>query len=101
MTTLVHAREHDARPEPGFPMPGDTLLGRGVIASIYYTDDIVLVLLLEDRPPFFTVGHYYLYDVAVEDGKGITKLAGSLDHLAHEFNIVPAVRAYEQNGGDY
>ena len=93
--TLV-ARPQAERPEPGFPMPGDTLLGRTVIASTYYTDYVVLVLLLEAGPPFFTTGHYQLYD----DPDGFHP-AGSLTHLAHEYNIVPAVQAYEQNGGDY
>jgi len=77
-------------------MPGDELLGRTVIASIYYTDEIVLVLLLERHPPFFTVSHYQLVD---DPGRAHPK--GSLTHLAHEYNIVPAVEAYQLHGGDY
>lgn len=96
MTALVPIPGQNSRPDPGFPMPGDTLLGRTVIASTYYTDEIALVLLLNDRPPFFTVAHYQ-----VHDSHDPAYPAGSLTHLATEYNIVPAVREYEQSGGDY
>ena len=88
------------RPEPGFPMPGDTLLGRTVIASVYFTDEIVLVLLLEPKPPFFTVAQYQMHE-PTDDVGVVPRPKGSLTHLASEYNIVPAVRAYEENGGDY
>lgn len=77
------------RPEWGFPMPNDKIGERTVIASTYYTDDIVTVLFLNPTVPFFTVAQVDLRNGDLADW-------GS----RHE-NIVPAVREYEQNGGDY
>lgn len=78
-----------------FPLPGTQLLDRTVVASCPYIDDDdrepeVLVLLLNKESPFFKVAHVqYLLDPPV--------LVASEDH----FNIVPAVEAYQQWGGDY
>jgi len=90
--SILLERVQDQRPEQGFPMPGDSLLGRIVVASVYYTDDIVTLLLIEKASPFFTVAHYHLRDIPV---------TGSLGILARQYNIVPAVEAYKDAGGDY
>jgi hypothetical protein len=71
-----------------FPMPNDSLAGATVVASVEYTDDVALVLLLNPEPFYFTVTLYRL------DG-------GGFDVIGTYENIVPAVREYEQNGGDY
>lgn len=99
-----------------FPMPNDKIGGGTVIASVEYFDDergaVALVLLLNPDPPYFTVAHYALTDVA----GGVSGVArgwtsadsvltpytrGELDVIGSFENIVPAVREYEQNGGDY
>lgn len=82
-----------------FPMPNNELYERRVVASVMYRDEpteIALVLLLNRQAPFFTVAHLYLEDCPEEDS-----VEGELLLLATEYNIVPAVRAYEQSGGDY
>jgi hypothetical protein len=76
------------RPERNFPMPNDKLGGGTVIASVYYTDDIALVLILNPEPFFYTVTLYNLHD-------------GSFDWIAKHENIVPAVLNYADSGGDY
>lgn len=81
-----------------FPMPNDEIDGRMVIASVDYIDDtIATVLLLNPEPPFFSVGHY-----AYGDNPDAPKLEiiGGAEPETH-YNIVPAVRAYENWGGDY
>lgn len=100
------------RPMPGWPMPNDTLDERTVVASVSYIADergeVVLVLLLEPEAPYFTVAYYYVDDFdpnaseeAASMGGGIPYKAGTLDILGHFMNIVPAIRQYEQSGGDY
>lgn len=90
---IVLERAQETRPETGFPMPGDVMRGAIVAASTYYTDDIVLVLLIEQGPPFFTVAHYHIH--------GEIPVTGSLQILDRQWNIVPAIRTYEESGGDY
>lgn len=88
-----------------FPMPGNRLPGAWiVIASVEYFDDergaVALVLLLEPRAPFFTVAHYALTDVLGDDVSSPYQ-RGEMDIIGRFMNIVPAVEAYKQNGGDY
>jgi hypothetical protein len=72
-------------------MPNDQLHGFTVVASVYYTDDIATVLLLDKHgPPFFAVGQYPF----VQDNP-------NLNIIGTEYNIVPAVEMYEDYGGDY
>jgi hypothetical protein len=73
-----------------FPMPNLAYQGRIVVASCWYTDEpqeIALVLMLEPESPFFTVAH-----IALDDGE----ILGMERHM----NIVHAVKAYEDWGGD-
>lgn len=84
-----------------FPMPNDRLGDSTVVASVMYRDDdIALVLLLNPAPPFFTVAHYYMYDTPAE-GSAPARKAGDLFVYGRALNIVPAVRMYEESGGDY
>lgn len=86
-----------------FPMPNDLLDVEGdgpfrisrVVASCWLRDgepgdpsQSALVLLLNHKAPFFSVGEFSL-----DTGK-------VLIYDTHS-NIVPAVRSYEDNGGDY
>jgi hypothetical protein len=90
-----------------FPMPGTRLCGRTVVASCNYRDlmeidkqymapdddwpDIVdLVLLLNEEKPFFTVAY------VTDDGFAAYRILAEEDH----FNIVHAVEAYQEWGGD-
>lgn len=85
------------------PMPGDMIGAQRVIASVQYRDEptlIATVLLLNPASPFFTVAHYFMEDAPAED-EAPFNAAGTLHELATELNIVPAVREYEQAGGDY
>jgi hypothetical protein len=95
-----------------FPMPGMQLHGRTVIASVeYFADErgvVALVLLLNQEAPYFTVAHYYQTSMAEETVKygDLTETiearpAGFLHILGTHENIVPAVREYEDSGGDY
>ena len=87
-----------------FPMPNDEIEDRIVVASVVYIDDeLATVLLLNPESPFFSVAHYAYGDnplagrlevLSLDDGDGGLMPATFL-------NIVPAVRAYEQWGGDY
>lgn len=94
----------------GFPFPGDPFPdGVTVIASCPYIDDergeLALVLLLETKPPYFTVAHYAVtdFDPKANDVQpdGIAYQEGEIDVLGHFHNIVPAVQEYENSGGDY
>lgn len=85
------------RPWPEFPMPTDEgrdiSVARGwftVVASVVYDEEYTraTVLLLYREPPFFGVGI-------------VNTLTGEFDDLERHMNIVPAVRQYEQSGGDY
>jgi hypothetical protein len=97
-------------PVAGFPLPNDVVDGRVVVASVTYVDDLrgelALVLLLEKQPPYFTVAHYAVTDFdphgdpdVPDDGPA--HKAGDLVVLAREWNIVPALDAYQENGGEY
>lgn len=88
-----------------FPMPNDRLsnannIANTVIASVWYTDEIATVLLLRQMPPFFVVAHYYMSDVPAEY-EVEPRQAGHLHLIQTNFNIVPAVEAYVENGGEY
>jgi hypothetical protein len=87
-----------------FPMPNEELAGRTVIASVeYFADErgeVALVLLLEKEKPFFTVAHYALTPIA-ESEANVGMAEGEYDVLGRFENIVPAIREYEQNGGDW
>lgn len=91
-----------------FPLPGslvalDERKRSTVIASVEYFDDergsVTLVLLLNQQRPYFTVAHYALTDVS-GDSETTPYSRGELDVIGTFENIVPAVREYEQNGGD-
>jgi hypothetical protein len=77
------------------PLPNDVIGDQIVIASVIYRDsdaegveDIYLVLLLNKKPPYFIVAD-------------ITWPSKKILNLGKHYNIVPAVREYEQSGGDY
>ena len=72
------------------PIPGDQAHGAIVVASVWLDvdDRAWLLLLLVPGPPYT-----YYRVVTVEDDV----IVGDEQHP----NIVPAVHAYEQNGGDY
>lgn len=74
------------------PKPNDKLTIEGddytVVATCYYTDDIMLVLLLAAHPPYFAVAHIDLE-------------TGNTMWINVHRNIVPAVEEYIQSGGDY
>lgn len=80
--------------EPGevaaLPLPGQKVYGNTVVASVYDGDAAGgLVLLLAPRAPFYLVARLDL------------RPHGNLTVLSEHPNIVPAVREYEQEGGDY
>lgn len=105
MTTLVkcdvygcEAGQHEAGELASIPLPGDEVYHRTVIASVYFTDEVVTLLLLAPavlRDPNFQ--HRYNYEVS----QLALRPHGNLTVLSEHLNIVPAVREYEQNGGDY
>lgn len=80
------------------PLPGDVLSGKRVIASVIYREPDneaepieYTLILLNEGPPFYTVGIYK------SEGFG-----GFTPVIESNFpNIVPAVREYEQMGGDF
>lgn len=80
---------HDPNESVKFPLPGDKVYHRTVIASVYYNDDIATLLVMECQPPYFAVAQLDL------------EPHGNLTIVSEHFNIVPAVRDYEQWGGDY
>lgn len=103
-----------------FPMPNDVIFTDDsdtgmsiVVASVEYIDDgrgkIALVILLEKQSPFFTVAYYALTDFdptkehydESSDGCGTSYTQGQLDVISRCYNIVEAVEAYEDNGGEY
>lgn len=102
----------DGHDYSNFPIPNDRLsqyarlgpISHIVVASVTYIDDergdVVLVLLLNERKPFFTIGHYYITDFPAE-GDLPARFAGDFVEIATHENIVPAVEDYVQNGGDY
>ena len=81
------------------PMPGTPLDGGIVVASVLFReaddeipDDLETVLVLYPEQPFFGVGVVW-----TRDG-----YPWEVDEYPHRhLNIVPAVREYEQTGGDY
>ena len=72
------------------PMPGQVLGAQRVIASVFYTDEVATVLLLNGRQPYFAVAQVNL--------EGDDYLL--LGPMSFHDNIVHAVREYEQMGGD-
>lgn len=80
-----------------FPMPNDKLREYTVVASVHYSEaettglesDYATVLLLAETTPFFAVAIVSCTPEA------------HFDYFQVHENIVPAVRDYEQNGGDY
>jgi hypothetical protein len=94
-----------------FPLPGEKLAGRVVIASVEYIADergeIALLLMLEPSPPYYTLTHYALtaFDPAANPDilppYGPAYGTGEFDVIGRFENIVPAVDEYQQNGGDY
>lgn len=67
------------------PLPNETLDGSVVVASCYHGEEVEgLVLLLNPESPYFTVAY----------------VDGSVERVADEYNIVGAVKAYVDHGGD-
>lgn len=88
-------------------MPNDKLVLEGqpvtVVASVEYRDEptyIATVLLLGPRTPFFRVAHFYM-EPTEQEGEIEPRRAGYVHVLGTFENIVPAVRCYEESGGDY
>lgn len=85
----------------GMPLPGETVASSKVVASVIACDPEVgeckqfefEVILLNDAPPYYTVATITKEDPSAAEWTFL----GQENHP----NIVPAVRAYEQNGGDY
>jgi hypothetical protein len=78
------------------PMPGQSVAGGTVIASVWLTDDgpllvAVLMLLMPGTP------HYRVVDVVWTDGQWVVDEDTDVTFP----NIVPATAHYVQNGGDY
>lgn len=79
------------------PLPNETYDGATVVASVWVSDDdpvalVAMLLLIERAAPFYRV-----QDIQFVDGQW-----ENLHHTAELFpNIVPAVEAYTQRGGDY
>ena len=78
-----------------FPMPNDTVGDYIVVASVWLHEndedgwpDSALCVLLAAQSPFFRVA-----EVTVKEHRILW------EHV--HVNIVPAVRDYEQNGGDW
>lgn len=83
--------------EPPLPMPNDEFDDGIVVASVWQDDDAGtafipcgLILLLRKEAPYFSV-----CDIEWRDGAWL--IVNEEPHV----NIVPAVRAYEDAGGDY
>lgn len=100
--------------EPVLPLPNEQFDSEIVVASIWQNDDaefgpiFALLLTLAKEPPFFTVreitweNHIYHQD----DPDTCTEFCHETpqwvtNHRESHPNIVPAVRAYENRGGDY
>lgn len=84
-------------------MPNEKMGFRTVVASVEYRDEptyIATVLLLNPVSPFFTVAHFYM-EPTEQEGEIPARPAGYVHELGTELNIVPAVRLYEESGGDY
>lgn len=80
--------EHDAGEVRPIPLPGEQVYHKTVVASVYYTDETATLLLIEKGAPYFSVAQLDL------------RPHGNLSILSEHENIVPAVREYEQAGGD-
>lgn len=77
------------------PLPNDTQGDATVVASVWLDDESIdrptaLLLLLQKEPPYYSVAtvHHHEGDWYIDDEDLFP-------------NIVPAVEAYEQSGGDY
>jgi hypothetical protein len=94
--TCAHELPKEAVAQAGIPMPGQKLDKSTVVASVVFDDEHVpyryTVVLLNRQPPYYTV------QTVQDGGKGRAYVVEeSYDYP----NIVPAVRAYEQMGGDW
>lgn len=84
------------RGEAILPLPNQQFENEIVIASIWQNDDAEfgpifgLLLTLAKEPPFFT-----MREITWQNEKWVT------NHQEQFHNIVPAVDAYIQNGGDH
>jgi len=85
------AGEHAADELRAIPLPGEQVYHKVVAASVYYADDgtDATLLLIENHEPYFSVARLDL------------RPHGNLTILSEHANIVPAVREYEQEGGEY
>lgn len=78
------------------PLPNQKFDGEIVIASIWQNDDpefgpiFALLLTLAKEPPYFT-----MREITWQNEEWVT------NHQEQHRNIVPAVDAYVQHGGDY
>lgn len=80
---------NDTQILPGQELDGGTVIASVVLNDTDYEDTMVCALLLMPTPG----RHYRLVDVWQESRKVTMRLAFE--------NIVPAVEAYQDNGGDY
>lgn len=94
-----------AAPHGKIPLPGQTVAGHLVMASVLYSDVPlaelgyeprfeVLLLRLMPEPPYFEVG---VWDLR---GEPVPAHVASVEHLERHMNIVHAIQSYEENGGD-
>lgn len=78
------------------PRPLDEFDGQYVVASTWLNDDdpeaLTALLLTIDHTPGW---HYGIREIERRDGEWVVTMRNAYE------NIVPAVRAYEDNGGDY
>lgn len=82
-------------PKLELPRPNETGPSAStIIASVWMRDDVpepfALLLVMIDQPPY-----YRLYEITWRNGDWEPLL------LEEHYNIVPAVEAYANNGGDY
>ena len=70
------------------PEPGDSLQGLTVIASVYLSDTVALLVLLRKSMPFFLVAEYVIGN------------PDSLRIIGEHLNIVHAIQQYQNEGGD-
>lgn len=73
------------------PLPGQRIFGRIVVASTWVTDVGGLLLLVNDRAPYYGVA-----DIGI-----VAPTSWAITHETAHVNINPATEEYAQRGGDY
>lgn len=88
------AEEEQGRTAVVLPLPNEQFDGDIVVASVWQRDDVApeTALLLTLRPePLY----YRVRDIEMRNGEWVVTVSSAFP------NIVPAVRDYEDRGGDY